>query len=1030
MKTIILKYISLFLFILFSGHCFAQEKCAVKGNVTINGGDLNNVTVTLYKDSQQESVRNISKNGKFSYQLDFGYDYIFEFSKPEFVTKRISISTYVPQDVLERDSRFPPCKFSIELFRHFSGIDLSVFDQPIGMIMYNNETDLIEIDLSFQKEIEDELKRIERETKLKQQAYLAEQARINSEFNLAIKRGNNELQKKNYIESKTFFIEALKLKPEEVYPKDQISKIDNFLLSHKDELEAKRILDEKYNALILLADKDFTGANYEQAKVNYNSAISLKSSEKYPKEQLLKIKKLELELKNKAKRLLAEKALNDKYQAIITSADEAFELKEYETAKTHYWAALKVKRDEVYPKKQVELINEKLDNLKQLSAAKAKLVAEQKAKKAEYDRIIKLADAYFNNKDYSKAIASYEKALELDSEETYPQLQIEEINASIARDKELAANKAKEKEIDDKYKQFIRSGDKKFKAREYVLAKQNYTDALTLKPNEVYPKDQLIKIEGFMANQAKILADKKLLNEKYEALIRQADTEFKSEDYKTAIINYQSALNLKSKETYPKEQIKIANQALVKIAELEDKKLKDKKANQLLEEKYSKAISLGDSALNIENFKGATSNYTQALSIKKGDVYATAQLLKIKNLITEKEALEKAEALSLKKKAVLDKRFRSFVNEADKLFKNKKYTDALDKYEAAIQIVRTDAYVLKQIDLVKEKLEVKRLNEENRLALLNEYQAYIGKADKLFSQQKLKLAKDEYLLALKLKSKEVYPKSQIALIENSLAKQAKLDRKNKKVENEFNETLTVADAHFKKEAYIFAKHHYKLAQKIKPEDSYVSSKLKEIAELLKANVQSKEENILVNNSSTFGDNLLKKKEQEYKAFLDKGARAIKEKYLGKAKAYYKKALALFDREFVREKLAEVEKLKSTFKSEKERVEYEKMMSLGDKEFAKKNYSVARHYFKKAMPLATDRSVVDDKLESIVQAIESNKQELLDVEFNSLLKKGDDAFDSGNLSVAKFYYQKGLKIKPKNAQVKEKLKSLKKSIEVK
>jgi len=1030
MKTIILKYISLFLFILFSGHCFAQEKCAVKGNVTINGGDLNNVTVTLYKDSQQESVRNISKNGKFSYQLDFGYDYIFEFSKPEFVTKRISISTYVPQDVLERDSRFPPCKFSIELFRHFSGIDLSVFDQPIGMIMYNNETDLIEIDLSFQKEIEDELKRIERETKLKQQAYLAEQARINSEFNLAIKRGNNELQKKNYIESKTFFIEALKLKPEEVYPKDQISKIDNFLLSHKDELEAKRILDEKYNALILLADKDFTGANYEQAKVNYNSAISLKSSEKYPKEQLLKIKKLELELKNKAKRLLAEKALNDKYQAIITSADEAFELKEYETAKTHYWAALKVKGDEVYPKKQVELINEKLDNLKQLSAAKAKLVAEQKAKKAEYDRIIKLADAYFNNKDYSKAIASYEKALELDSEETYPQLQIEEINASIARDKELAANKAKEKEIDDKYKQFIRSGDKKFKAREYVLAKQNYTDALTLKPNEVYPKDQLIKIEGFMANQAKILADKKLLNEKYEALIRQADTEFKSEDYKTAIINYQSALNLKSKETYPKEQIKIANQALVKIAELEDKKLKDKKANQLLEEKYSKAISLGDSALNIENFKGATSNYTQALSIKKGDVYATAQLLKIKNLIAEKEALEKAEALSLKKKAVLDKRFRSFVNEADKLFKNKKYTDALDKYEAAIQIVRTDAYVLKQIDLVKEKLEVKRLNEENRLALLNEYQAYIGKADKLFSQQKLKLAKDEYLLALKLKSKEVYPKSQIALIENSLAKQAKLDRKNKKVENEFNETLAVADAHFKKEAYIFAKHHYKLAQKIKPEDSYVSSKLKEIAELLKANAQSKEENLLVTNSSSFGDNLLKKKEQEYQAFLDKGARAIKEKYLGKAKAYYKKALALFDREFVREKLAEVEKLKSTFKSEKERVEYEKMMSLGDKEFAKKNYSVARHYFKKAMPLATDRSVVDDKLESIVQAIESNKQELLDVEFNSLLKKGDDAFDSGNLSVAKFYYQKGLKIKPKNAQVKEKLKSLKKSIEVK
>ena len=57
MRTIILKYTSLVFFIFvsafFSSHTFAQEKCTVKGNVTINGGDLNSVKITLYKDSEQ-----------------------------------------------------------------------------------------------------------------------------------------------------------------------------------------------------------------------------------------------------------------------------------------------------------------------------------------------------------------------------------------------------------------------------------------------------------------------------------------------------------------------------------------------------------------------------------------------------------------------------------------------------------------------------------------------------------------------------------------------------------------------------------------------------------------------------------------------------------------------------------------------------------------------------------------------------------------------------------------------------------------
>ena len=1234
MRTIILKYTYLFTFIFvsffLSSHSIAQEKCTVKGNVTINGGDLNSVKITLYKDSEQVSVRNVAKNGKFSYTLDFGYDFIFEFSKDDFVTKRVSVSTYVPQDVLERDSRFPPCKFSIELFRFFPGIDLSIFDQPIGMIMYNNETDLIETDLSFLTDIEAELKRIEKETKLKQEAYWAEKSRIEAEYNSAIKKADIEFQKKNYMDSKSYYNQALTLRPNEVYPKDQISKIENLLLGQKGQLEAQRLIDEKYNALIELADKDFASTNYEQAKANYNAASGVKQAERYPKDQLAKIKKIELDLRlaseNESKNLAAEKALKEKYDAFIASADEAFELKKYESAKLQYTSALRLKTEELYPQEQIRIINDKLDYQKQLTAANAKFVAEQKALKAEYNRIIKLADNQFKKKDYTTALVSYGKALVLGVDDSYPQTQIQAINDAIVREKELAANKLKQKEINEKYKLLISSGDKQLKNKEYILAKQNYTEALGLKPDETYPKAQLIKIESLMSKQAKLIADKearekkygelvaladsemdteefekalnnyklaleikpkvayldeqiekakqgirdkrrkeeekakqelaqqqlakkyaalilkgdnslavkkyydsreyykaaleimpnekypkeqfnkledlmakelhqasairefnakyktlikegesqfdsneyklayksfkrasemkpeekypkeqlkklegfiteanrlmaegKLLDEKYNAFIVLADSEFYDEKFDIAITNYQSALDLKSGESYPKEQIKLAKSGLEELKRLAKEKLKEEQANRLIEEKYNNAIASANVAFKNENFKSASSDYKKALGYKSGDLYAIAQLSKIKNLIVERENQTKAAELLSKKEAILNKKFHQFISEGDKLFKNKEFSGAISKYESALQIIRSDEYALKQIDLANEELAKLRQNEENKLALKKEYDDYISSADKLFAEKKLTSAKGKYQLAIDLNYKNAYPKSQIKLIDDAITNQKKLERKNGKLEKMFDESVATADAHFKKKSYSIARFHYREAEEIMPKDAYVESQLREIKMILKAKKETKEDELLAQNSNAFGDNLLKRKEQEYKVFISKGDVAIKDRYLGKAKAYYKKALTVFDRDYPREKLREIKELRFAFKSEKDRETYERLIGSGDKEFEKNNYSVSRHYYKKALPFAADRSFVEDKLDGIEKAINEDKQKALDLEYDDLSKKGNKAFKSGSLSVAKFYFLKALKIKPKDALMKENLEKIKNSL---
>ena len=1234
MRIIILKYTSLFIFIvvltLFSSSSFAQEKCTVKGNVTINGGDINDVKITLYKDSEQLSVRSLTKNGKFSYILNFGYDFIFEFSKKGFVTKRVSVSTYVPQDVLERDSRFPPCKFSIELFRFFPGIDLSIFDQPIGMIMYNNETDLIETDLSFLTDIEAELKRIEKETRLKEEAYWAEKARIEAKYNLAIKKGDIEFQKKNYTDSKSYYNQALTLRPNEVYPKDQISKIENLLLGQKDQLEAQRLINEKYKALIELADNDFTSANYELAKANYKAAMQLKQAEQYPKDQIAKIEKIELDLRlaseNELNKLAAEKVLQEKYDALIVSADEAFTQNQYKIAKIHYTSALKLKSEETYPQEQIRIIDDKLDYQKQLTAANAKFVAEQKALKEAYNKIIKLADNQFKKKDYTSALISYGEALNMSIDEVYPQSQIQIINNTIAKDKDLAASKLKQKELDEKYKVLIVSGNKQFKNKLYSQAKQNYTDALGLKPDESYPKAQLIKIEGLLSKQAQLIADKeaqekryaelvdladsdmtieefekalgnyqqalqiksknvylidqikkakqgildkkreqeakakqefekqqlekkyatlilkgdnsltakkyydsreyyktalkikpnekypkeqfnkleelmaeelhqasalkefnarykelikkgesefdskeyelayksfkrasemkpdatypkeqlkklegfiaeanrikadkKLLDDRYLAIISQADGEFKDEKYITAISTYKAALNLKPKESYPKEQIKLAKYGLEELDRLAKKKLQDEQVNRLNEEKYQNAIAAADEALDNKTYKSAILNYKKALEYKVGDIYATAQLSRIKKLIVESEDEAKAAELLSKKKAILNKQFNAFISEGDKLFRNKKYSNSITKYESALQIIRSDEYALKQIDLANEEIAKLRQDEEKQLALKKEYEDYISSADKLFAENNLISAKEKYQLAIDLNYKNSYPKSQIKNIDDTIANNQKLKRRHSKLEKEFDEALAAADSHFKKKAYSLARFNYKEAEEIKPKNVYIKSQLREIKMILKANKQSKENKLLTQNSNAFNDQLLKIKEQEYKAFISKGDIAIKDRYLSKAKAYYKKALAIFDRDYPREKIREIEDLRFAFKSEKDREAYEKFMRLGGKEFDKSNYSVSRHYYKKALVLATDKNIVEDNLNEIEKAINEDKQMALDLEYNNLAKKGNAAFKSGNLSVAKFYFIKALKIKPKDTQMKENLEEIKNSL---
>ena len=165
-----------------------------------------------------------------------------------------------------------------------------------------------------------------------------------SGYENAIAQADAAFAKANYNVAKFFYYKALEIKSWEKYPKDRINEIlalTHSLLSEKEEKEYRdmiakadeayfnkdiaiarfyynraisikrdenypkiklrdiqQVIDQEnqdqqnieYNRLIELADQALQLENYSIARFNYNKALNLKQDEKYPKDQLKRIK--------------------------------------------------------------------------------------------------------------------------------------------------------------------------------------------------------------------------------------------------------------------------------------------------------------------------------------------------------------------------------------------------------------------------------------------------------------------------------------------------------------------------------------------------------------------------------------------------------------------------------------------------------------------------------------------------------------------------------------------------------------------
>jgi len=89
----------------------------------------------------------------------------------------------------------------------------------------------------------------------------------------------------------------------------------------------------------------------------------------------------------------------------------------------------------------------------------------------------------------------YNKALSIKRDENYPRIKLKDIQKLIDQDSHDQES--------EQYRNIIEQADQAFQLKNYSVARFNYNKALTMKPGEKYPKEQLKKLKEALQNQDK-----------------------------------------------------------------------------------------------------------------------------------------------------------------------------------------------------------------------------------------------------------------------------------------------------------------------------------------------------------------------------------------------------------------------------------------------------------------------------------------------------------------------------------------------
>jgi len=802
-------------------------------------------------------------------------------------------------------------------------------------------------------------------------ALAGDKVKKDAEFDSLIAAGDVNVGQSKYSEAIVDFKSALGIKPNDSVALARLVGAEKQLAITGD--KAKQ--EAEFNRLIAAGDANVSQSKYGEAIINFKSALGIKPNDSVALARLVGAEKQLAIAGDKAKQ-------EAEFNRLIAAGDANVSQSKYGEAIINFKSALDVK-----PNDSVALA-------RIANAEKQLALAGDKAKQeAEFNRQIAAGDANFGQTKYTEAILNFKSALGIKPNDSVALARIANAEKQLA----LAGDKAKQ---EAEFNRQIAAGDANVGQSKYAEAILNFKSALGIKPNDSVVLARLAGAE----RELTLAGDKAKKDTEFNRLIAVGDANVGQSKYAEAIIYFKSALDVK-----PNDSV-----ALARLAGAErELALAGDKAKQ--EAEFNRLVATGDANFGLSKYGEALTFYKSALKLKSNEV-VVAKISETERLMQLAEAERARKESENQAIALKQQKYKEAIDKANQLFNAKNFPESKQFYQQALSIDPAPVYPterIREIDKIIAQMQSDALANDQETAKGRLYNDAMSRGGTYFTAKLYSEAISSYKDAQKIKPAEILPPQkikEIQLIIDGLAAKALEDQKfasdkNLSANEKFYlEKIKIADENFKKSQWSVARFYYIEALKFKQADNYSLDKVDACDKMIDSGITDE-------------------KMQDYKNKILRADAEMKAKNYSSARFYYRSASDILKWEvYPKEQLKEIDRLVAEKLNESDQKLFAENQNKADEAFNRQEYSVARFYYNKTIEISQSDHVASrlKEIESIVNGSEAKK---IDASYADFIKKGDDAVQQKSNSIARFYYQKALALKPNESYPKDKVQKI-------
>ena len=528
-------------------------------------------------------------------------------------------------------------------------------------------------------------------------------------FQSLISSGDKEYAKKEYIKAKTYYQEALRLRPKDASAK---SKLDNTLQKIREENKKEELFFEHIDN----GDNFYSNNELDKALAEYNKALKI-----FPNDEYALGKKQEI-----TTILKDEKDKLDSFNEMITLGDKLLKQEKYAEAVMQYESALKL-----YP-------NNSAAKTKYQDAKSKKEVYDLKV--SEFDRLCAQGQEFTLRKKYAEAIDAYEQALQLFPDETDISNKVKELQSK--------------KEVADNYLAKITAADALYEDRSYNEAKAAYQEALSVIPDDSYALGMISRVDEIVNSPEyrKIQSDKAKLDSDFANFIGKGENAESAKNYDLALSYYNKALELKPNNAEALAKKKNAEDMILYAEQQrkEQERLAAAEAEKQRKERIQNLINAGNQQLTSKQYAEAELSFNQVLTLDPNNAIATEKLGIIAGFYEEIQRQKQ-------------ENYNRAMSDGQYAMDSRNFAEAIRQYNIALTNKPGDEAANQQLTLAQQY-------ENMRVAgLQNEYNSFITKADAQFQTKNYDKAIELYTKAINVGTENPYPANKIREIGEILA---------------------------------------------------------------------------------------------------------------------------------------------------------------------------------------------------------------------------------------------------------------------